>query len=54
MVDLRKIFPRNIRGRIMYGLSFLPTSMYLKLFYFTTTGKRLNLKNPVGFNEKLQ
>ena len=38
----------------MDALSFLNDATYLKLFYFFTTGKRLNLKNPVGFNEKLQ
>lgn len=54
MIDLRKYLPRDIRGKLMYGLSFLPDAPYLKLFYFTTTGKRLNLKNPQGYNEKLQ
>ena len=54
MIDLRKYLSRNVRGKLMYGLSFLPDAPYLKLFYFTTTGKRLNLKNPQGYNEKLQ
>lgn len=54
MIDFRKIFNDNARSKIMYGLSFLPSPFYLKLFYFSTTGKRLNLKNPVGYNEKLQ
>lgn len=54
MIDLRKIFGRSIRSKIMYGLSFLPDKPYLRLFYFTTTGRRINFKNPVGYNEKLQ
>ena len=54
MIDLRKYLPRDIRGKLMYGLSFLPDAPYLKIFYFATTGKRLNLKNPQGYNEKLQ
>lgn len=54
MIDLRKIFGRNIRGKIMYSLSFLPDKMYLQLFYFATTRKFINFKNPKGFNEKLQ
>lgn len=32
----------------------LPDSLYLKLLYKTMTGKKLNLKNPQTFNEKLQ
>lgn len=54
MIDLRKYLSRDIRGKLMYGLSFLPDELYLKIFYFATTGKRLNLKNPQGYNEKLQ
>lgn len=32
----------------------LPDSVYLKLMYKMMTGKKLNLKNPQTFNEKLQ
>ncbi len=54
MIDLRKIFGRNIRGKIMYALKFLPDKLYLQIFYFSTTGKFINFKVPKGFNEKLQ
>lgn len=54
MIDLRKIFGRNLRGSIMNTLSFLPDKMYLRLFYFATTGKKINFKNPKGYCEKLQ
>ncbi len=54
MFDLKKIFSRNVRGNIMYLLSFLPNKMYLQLFYFSRTGKLINFKNPKGFCEKLQ
>ena len=54
MIDLRKIFGRKLRGQIMYALSFLPDKLYLQLFYFATTGRFINFKNPKGFNEKLQ
>ncbi len=54
MIDLRKIFGRNFRGKVMYALSFLPDKLYLNIFYFSTTGKFINFKNPKGFNEKLQ
>ncbi len=54
MIDLRKVFGRNIREKMMYALSFLPDKLYLQIFYFSTTGKFINFKNPKGFNEKLQ
>lgn len=54
MIDLRNIFSRKMRGKIMYGLSFLPDKLYLQIFYFATTRKFINFKNPKGFNEKLQ
>lgn len=53
-MDLRKIFGANLRGKIMYFLSFLPDKLYLQIFYFCTTGKFINFKNPKGFNEKQQ
>lgn len=54
MIDLKKFFSPSFRGKIMYLLSFLPDKPYLQLFYFATTGKFINFKNPKGFNEKLQ
>lgn len=38
----------------MNMLSFLPSSMYLRLFYFSTTGRLLHLRNPNLYTEKLQ
>lgn len=35
-------------------LGFLCDEKYLKLMYWANTGKKLNLENPVTFNEKLQ
>ena len=54
MIDLRKIFSSNVRGKMMHLLSFLPDKLYLRIFYFSTTGKLINFKTPKGFNEKLQ
>ena len=54
MIDLRKILGPQVRGKLMYGLSFLPDALYLRIFYFATTGRMLHLKNPKGYNEKLQ
>ena len=54
MIDLRKIFGREFRSKMMYALKFLPDKMYLNIFYFSTTGRFINFKNPKGFNEKQQ
>lgn len=35
-------------------LNWLPDKTYLKLVYWGETGKKLNLKNPKSYNEKLQ
>ena len=35
-------------------LNWLPDEPYIKLLYYGTFGKRLNLKNPQNYNEKLQ
>ena len=34
--------------------SHMPDEMYLKMMYRIRTGKKLNLKNPKSFNEKIQ
>lgn len=54
MIDLRKIIGPGVRGKMMYALSFLPDRLYLRLFYFATTGRMIHFRNPRGFNEKLQ
>jgi hypothetical protein len=41
----------SFKGKI---LRFMPDEIYLKLLYKHKTGKKLNLKNPHTFNEKLQ
>ncbi len=54
MLNLKKIIPRNLRYKLMSFFSFLPDKPYIALFYWATTGKKLNLRTPVGYNEKLQ
>lgn len=52
-MDYKKIFKdREKRLRLIYKLSILPDVPYLKLVYRIKTGRKLNLKNPKGFNEK--
>lgn len=53
-INLKKIIPEGLRGKLMYGLSFLPDEAYIKLFYFAVTGRKLDLKNPVTFEDKQQ
>lgn len=44
--------------RILYGLlkkmKFLPPPFYVKIYYEYYTGKKLDLKNPIEFNQKIQ
>lgn len=54
MLDLRKIFGRTFRSKVKNSLHFLPDKLYLQLFYFSTTRKFINFKNPTLFNEKQQ
>lgn len=54
MINLKRIFGRNARDTIMQSLRFVPDKLYLQMFYLATTGKLINFKNPVGYNEKLQ
>lgn len=54
MIDYKRIIKnREFRLQIIKLLSFIPDSAYLKMVYRIKTGKKLNLKNPVGINEKL-
>lgn len=47
--------PRNIGKSLLYHFGGrLSDSLYLRLMYFFQTGKRLHLKHPKTFNEKLQ
>lgn len=45
---------KDIAKRAKYALRRLPDVVYLRLYYRLRAGKRLNLKNPVRYNEKLQ
>lgn len=45
---------RSTRVQIMRLLSFIPDSIMIKLQYKIKTGRKLNLKNPKRFTEKLQ
>ena len=53
-MNLKSILPRSFRGKLMHSLSFLPDKTYIALFFFTTTGRLPNLKNPKLFGEKQQ
>ena len=54
MIDYKQIIKnRELRLQLIKLLSFIPDKPYLKLVYWIKTGKKLNLKNPEGFNEKL-
>ncbi len=44
--------------RVLYGIikkmKFLPEKFYLKIYYEYYTGKKLDLNNPIEFNQKIQ
>ena len=45
---------RDLRVKLLTFLSWIPDSIMLRLQYWLQTGRRLNLKNPKRFTEKLQ
>lgn len=54
MIDYKKIIRnRELRLQIINLLSFIPSEPYLKMVYRIKLGKKLNLDNPVTYNEKL-
>jgi len=50
----RKMINRELRNRLVSVFRFIPDEPYLKMMYYIRLGKKLNLKNPKTFNEKLQ
>ena len=54
MIDYRSIIKnRELRLKLINLLRFIPDAPYLKMVYRIKTGKKLNLKNPVTFCDKL-
>lgn len=55
MMNYRNIIKsRELRIKILTLLDWVPDSVMLRLQYWLQTGRRLNLKNPKRFTEKLQ
>ena len=53
-IEYKNIFKdKEKRLQLISKLSFIPTPIYLKLIYFIKTGKRLSLKHPKGFSQKI-
>lgn len=53
MIDYKSVVRnKELRIKISNLLGFVPDKLYLKMVYFLKTGRVLNLKNPIGFNEK--
>ena len=53
-MDYKKLFrSRSLRVKILRMLSFVPDKPMLKLQYRINFGRRLDLKNPIRFTEKL-
>ena len=45
---------RELRVKLLTFLGWIPDSVMLRLQYWLQTGRKLNLKNPKRFTEKLQ
>jgi hypothetical protein len=55
MIDYKKILPnQEVRLKLLKLIDFLPDKWVIQLQYWIKTGRKLNLKNPVRFTEKLQ
>ena len=54
-MDYKKIVKnRELRLKLINLLRFIPDIPYLRIVYKIKTGRWLNLRHPVGFNEKMQ
>lgn len=54
MIDYKKIIrSRELRIKMVNCLRFIPTKPYLKMVFWIKTGKKLNLKNPQTYCDKL-
>lgn len=54
-MDIRNIIKsRKAKNFLIKAAAFLPDELYLRLYYFAMNGHILHLKNPKGYNEKLQ
>lgn len=54
-MNYKKIIPsRGLRNKILSLLNWIPDSVMIPLQYRIHTGRKLNLKNPQRFTEKLQ
>lgn len=54
-MDYKKIFKsRELRFKILSLMDWVPDSIMLRLQYWIQTGRKLNLKNPKRFTEKMQ
>lgn len=51
---IKKILPRGLSRKARMWLSFLPDSIYIRLFYYVATGRRVSLDKPLLFSEKQQ
>ena len=55
MLDYKKIFKsRKTRSKVLKALRFIPDKPMLKVQYRLKLGRKLNLKSPQRFTEKLQ
>ena len=54
MIYKKIIYSRNLRIKILSWVSWIPDASMLQIQYWLQTGRKLDLKNPKRFTEKLQ
>ena len=54
MDGYKKFIPKKLRFQILKVLSFVPDKQMVQLQYRIKTGRKLNLKNPCRYTEKIQ
>jgi hypothetical protein len=55
LLDYKRVIPsKNLRLRLLEAADFIPDSVMIKLQYWVKTGRRLDLRNPRRYTEKLQ
>lgn len=55
MIDYKRIIKnKKLRLRILDALGFVPDSTMLKIQYYLKTGRKLNIKSPKRWTEKIQ
>jgi len=54
MLKIKQLFIKKIKRTLSPIKKIIPDKLYIQRQYYRSTGEKLNLDNPVNFNQKLQ